>query len=90
MQREAPDAEPSPHDAVATSEAYAALERAFAELAPRYREVALLVGIEGMLPTEVAEVLGERPDSIRQRLLRARAQLAAALGEHVPDVRRSR
>ena len=74
----------SPLEAVAASQAQAALERAFAELAPAYREVALLVGVEGMQPAEVAQILGHKPDAIRQRLARARAQLAGALGEHAP------
>ena len=52
--------------------------------APQYREVALLVGVEGMQPTEVAQILGQKPEAIRQRLARARAQLASALGEHAP------
>jgi len=74
----------SPHDALADSQAQSALERAFAALPPAYREVALLVGIEGMQPAEVADILGLRADAVRQRLARARAQLAAALGEHAP------
>jgi RNA polymerase sigma-70 factor (ECF subfamily) len=74
----------SPLSALVDSQAQLALERAFAELAPPYREVALLVGVEGLQPAEVAEILGQKPDAIRQRLARARAQLAAALGEHAP------
>ena len=74
----------SPLSALVDSQAQLALERAFAELAPPYREVALLVGVEGLQPAEVAEILGLKPDAIRQRLARARAQLAAALGEHAP------
>jgi RNA polymerase sigma-70 factor (ECF subfamily) len=79
----------SPRDALADSQAHAALERAFAALPPAYREVALLVGVEGMQPTEVAQILGLRPDAVRQRLARARAQLADALGDHAPASRRA-
>ena len=79
-----PAGDRSPHDALADSRAQAALERAFAELAPAYREVALLCGVEGLAPAEVAEILGVRADAVRQRLSRARSQLAAALGEHAP------
>ena len=82
--RDPADDDRSPLDAIAASQAQAALERAFAALAPPYREVALLVGVEGMQPTEVAQVLGQKPEAIRQRLARARAQLAGALGEHAP------
>jgi RNA polymerase sigma factor (sigma-70 family) len=74
----------SPLEALADSQAQLALERAFAALAPAYREVALLVGVEGMQPAEVAQILGQKPDAIRQRLARARTQLAEALGEHAP------
>jgi RNA polymerase sigma-70 factor (ECF subfamily) len=74
----------SPLEALADSEAQLALERAFAALAPAYREVALLVGVEGLQPTEVAEILGHTPEAIRQRLARARTQLAEHLGEHAP------
>ena len=79
-----PGSERSPLEALADSQAQLALERAFASLAPAYREVALLVGVEGMQPTEVAEILGLRPDAVRQRLARARTQLATSLGEHAP------
>jgi RNA polymerase sigma-70 factor (ECF subfamily) len=89
--RELADDEPSPPsygrsplEAIAASQAQAALERAFAGLAPPYREVALLVGVEGMQPAEVAQILGQKPEAVRQRLARARAQLAGALGEHAP------
>jgi len=71
----------SPFEAHADSQTQLALERAFAALPPAYREVALLVGIEGMQPAEVADVLGIRADAVRQRLARARAQLAELLGE---------
>jgi RNA polymerase sigma-70 factor (ECF subfamily) len=84
-----PRAEPanrdrSPLEALADSQAQLALERAFADLAPAHREVALLVGVEGLTPSEVAGVLGLRPDAVRQRLARARTQLADSLGEHAP------
>jgi len=49
-----------------------------------YREVVLLVGVEGMQTTEVAEILGLRADAVRQRLSRARTQLTDALGDHSP------
>ena len=74
--------ERSPLEALTDSQSQLALERAFAGLAPAYREVALLVGVEGLQPTEVAAILGQRPEAVRQRLARARTQLAAALGEH--------
>lgn len=84
------DPAPSPHDAVGGAQAQRALEQAFAALAPPYREVALLIGVEGLPTAEVAHILGLTPEAVRQRLARARAQLAAALGEHAPAARRSR
>ena len=81
---EPPSEARSPLEAIADSQAQLALERAFAALPAAYREVALLVGVEGMQPAEVAVVLGHTPEAIRQRLSRARTQLAAALGEHAP------
>jgi RNA polymerase sigma factor (sigma-70 family) len=87
--REPANQDRSPLEALADSQAQLALERAFAGLAPAYREVALLVGVEGMQPTEAAQVLGQSPEAVRQRLSRARTQLAAALGEHAPAAWRS-
>jgi len=82
--RETAGDERSPLEALASSQTQIALERAFATLSPAYREVALLVGVEGMQPAEVAIILDQKPEAIRQRLARARAQLAEALGEHAP------
>ncbi|MEJ7601939.1 MAG: RNA polymerase sigma factor [Kofleriaceae bacterium] len=84
-----PAAEPvsearSPLEVIADSQTQLALERAFAALPAAYREVALLVGVEGMQPSEVAVILGQKPEAVRQRLARARTQLAAELGEHAP------
>ena len=87
--REPAGATRSPLEALADSQTQLALERAFAELPDTYREVALLVGVEGLAPAEVAGILGVRPDAVRQRLSRAREKLAAALGEHVPESWRS-
>ena len=88
--REPAGSERSPLEAIADSQQQLALERAFAELPPAYREVALLVGIEGLAPVEVAEILGLRADAVRQRLARARQQLADGLGEHAPASWRNR
>jgi len=88
--REVADDARNPLEALADSQAQLALERAFAGLAPGYREVALLVGVEGLAPAEVAEILGLKPDAVRQRLARARGQLAEALGDHAPEPWRTR
>jgi RNA polymerase sigma factor (sigma-70 family) len=82
--REPSHPQPSALDALAGARAQLALARALDQLAPPYREVALLVGVEGLAPSEVAAILGCRPDAVRQRLARARAQLADPLGDDAP------
>ena len=54
----------------------AMLERALTDLPVASREVLLLVGVEGFEQEEVASILGVSYDALRQRLSRARAQLA--------------
>jgi DNA-directed RNA polymerase specialized sigma24 family protein len=46
--------------------------------------VLLLVGVEEMTPSEAAVVCGITPEAMRQRLKRARAQLAERLSESEP------
>jgi RNA polymerase sigma-70 factor (ECF subfamily) len=60
-------------------EELAAIERALSELPLAAREILLLVGVEGLEPSQAAEVLAIEPDAARQRLARARAQLTARL-----------
>jgi RNA polymerase sigma factor (sigma-70 family) len=72
--------EPAP--SAATPEArgqLAEVERALGRLREADREVLLLVAVEGMEQERVAAVLGLSYDALRQRLSRARAQLAAEL-----------
>jgi RNA polymerase sigma-70 factor (ECF subfamily) len=57
------------------------LETAVAELPPLYREVLLLVGVEGLRPSDAAKVCGISPQALRQRLSRARALLTQRLHE---------
>ena len=59
--------------------AVARLERAIASLPPASREVLLLVGVEGFEQEQAASVLGISYEALRQRLSRARAQLAERL-----------
>ncbi len=56
-----------------------ALEGALAMLPPAAREVLLLVAVEGMSPEQAGQVIGIECDAVRQRLSRARAQLAELL-----------
>jgi RNA polymerase sigma-70 factor (ECF subfamily) len=57
------------------------LEAAIAGLPVGFREVLLLVGVEGLRPAEAALVCGISPEALRQRLKRARALLQHRLGE---------
>ena len=57
------------------------IERALARMPATAREVLLLVGVAGLEPSEAAVVCGVTPEALRQRLSRARAQLARALEE---------
>lgn len=64
------------------AEARAATERAeaaFARLSAAHREVLLLVVGEGLDATRAGAVLGLSPEAVRQRLRRARVELAEAV-----------
>ncbi len=71
--------EPSPETHHERARAIALLEGALQSLPVASREVLLLVGVEGLEQEEVAKVLGLSYDATRQRLSRARAQLAEAM-----------
>ena len=81
----------SPFDAAAVSELGRRLEGALASLSVDAREVLLLVGVEGMTPSEAAVVCAVTPEAMRQRLKRARAlladQLAGSEARHVVRLR---
>ena len=63
----------------------AGVELAFKSLPEAYREVLLLVLVEGLSTEAVAGVLGLREDAVRKRLSRARAELARLL--EAPDAK---
>lgn len=76
---ESEDIAPSPEGEVeARAEAKVARE-AFDRLTPAFKEVLLLAVGEGLDAPRVAEVLGCTPEAARQRLSRARAELAGAI-----------
>jgi RNA polymerase sigma-70 factor (ECF subfamily) len=68
-----------PEDRADAARRVANLERALARLPPRLREVLLLVGVEGFEQERAAHILGISYDALRQRLARARAELAQRL-----------
>lgn len=74
----------TPFDLHAAGELERNLEAAIAALPVKYREVILLVGVEGLSPTAAADILELKPDAVRQRLRRARDMLASSLGELAP------
>lgn len=76
-------ARPSPFEEASAGELQRRLERGLAALPAAHREVLLLVGIEGFTPGEAAAICGVTPETLRQRLCRARAHLARAIGETV-------
>ena len=74
---EASDA--APDEAAAAADAATRLERALGRLPLAAREVLLLVAAEGLAVDEAARLLGIKPEAARQRLHRARAELARSL-----------
>lgn len=71
--------EPLPLIAAEASETERRVTQALASLPITYREALLLVAVEGLQPSEAAAVCGVTPEAMRQRLSRARAQLARLL-----------
>lgn len=70
---------PTPDEAHENARRIEILERALAGLPVASREVLLLVGVEGLDQEEVAAILGLTYAALRQRLSRARAQLAEGM-----------
>ena len=74
-----PPPAPTPFEAASASELQQRVEVALATLPGTYREVLLLVALEGLTPAEAATVCGVSQEAMRQRLSRARAMLARRL-----------
>jgi RNA polymerase sigma-70 factor (ECF subfamily) len=75
---------PSPFEETAARELERRLEHGLAALPATYREALLLVGVEGLAPSDAAGVCGLTPEAFRQRLSRARAALDRELGNVRP------
>ena len=69
----------SPFEETAANQTERRIEAALASLPAMYREVLLLVGVEGLQPHEAAAICGVTPEALRQRLHRARTLLAERL-----------
>ena len=72
---------PSPFESTVANETGRRIEQALASLPAAHREALLLTGVEGMRPAEAAAVCGVSPEAMRQRLSRARAEIARHLDE---------
>jgi RNA polymerase sigma factor (sigma-70 family) len=75
----APERGDSPFEAAARAELERRVEAALARLPLRDRELLLLVGVEGLTPSEAAAVCGVPAVTLRARLHRAREKLAAEM-----------
>jgi RNA polymerase sigma-70 factor (ECF subfamily) len=73
--------EETPFDLSEVSQTIVRLENALCRLPTKYREAVLLCSVEGFTPAEAAQVLGDHPDALRQRLSRGRRMLRDALEE---------
>ena len=78
---------PSPFEETAANESHRQLEAALASLPLLYREVLLLVAIDGLSTAETAAVCGISSDAVRQRLSRGRAMLAERMAAAVPKLK---
>jgi RNA polymerase sigma factor (sigma-70 family) len=71
--------EPSPLQAAEAGETERRVAHALASMPLIYREALLLVGVEGLQPSEAAAVCGVSAMAMRQRISRARALLSERL-----------
>jgi RNA polymerase sigma-70 factor (ECF subfamily) len=74
----------SPFEQAAANELEARIETALVRLPPIYREVVLLVAVEGLEPTEAAAICGVSAATMRQRLKRARDLLSQSVETRRP------
>src|SRR6185503_3911581 len=72
---------PSPFPSALAEETGRRLEAAIAALPVACRDAVLLVALEGLRPAEAAAACGIAPETMRQRLSRARALLARSLDD---------
>jgi RNA polymerase sigma-70 factor (ECF subfamily) len=72
---------PSPLESAEATEAHRRIATALGSLPATYRAALLLVVVEGLSPSEAADVCGVTAECLRQRLSRARARLARRLSD---------
>jgi RNA polymerase sigma-70 factor (ECF subfamily) len=73
--------QPSPLESAEATEVQRRIATALGSLPAKYREALLLVVVEGLRPSEAADVCGVSAEVMRQRLSRARARLARLLND---------
>jgi RNA polymerase sigma-70 factor (ECF subfamily) len=79
---DAMEVEPStPDRELESAPARVDVERALAQLPPRYREVVVLHELEGYTHEEIAELLGIEPGTSKSQLHHARRRLRTLIGE---------
>jgi RNA polymerase sigma-70 factor (ECF subfamily) len=83
----APERGDSPFETAARAELEQRVEAALSRLPLRDREVLLLVGVEGLTPSEAAAACGLPPVTVRTRLHRARERLEAEMDAGRPAAR---
>ncbi|HEY7307428.1 MAG TPA: RNA polymerase sigma factor [Bryobacteraceae bacterium] len=76
----------SPFDLACVNEFEQRLEAALGLLPPIYREVLLLVGVEGLRPVDAARVCRISPETLRQRLSRARQLMLQLMTDAEPFI----
>lgn len=79
----------TPFELTAANETERRLEHALAELPLKYREVLLLIAVDGLTPSEAATVLSLSPEALRQRLKRARDMVEESLSRAAKERVRS-
>ncbi len=80
------DLDSCPFELVAESETERHIEQALSRLPFRYRDVVVLVYVEGLSHTEAAMVCDLKPEAFRKRLSRAREMLAKRLEKSAPKM----
>lgn len=79
------DTGPGPDERAQTRERARLLQAALAEVDARYRDVILLVYVEGLKVDEAARTLGVPEGTVKTRLMRGREALRRILSERHPE-----
>lgn len=85
MPLQVPDLSPGPEAGLEADERHALVRRALREVDDRYREVMVLVYVEGLKVDETARVLGVPEGTVKTRLMRGRDALKKILARRNPE-----